>query len=478
MTELRIHGEPDPNHPGHGILRTEGLEQELVLEDIPESMVAPAAWLLEQAAQTVLAGELSSPLPLVTEEPEAWLLELARWALDAEPVAARRQAADLLAERDGPASFDRLIDCCLTDVDEEMRRHVACLVQTIDADTATARMIDALGDQNRDVAGQAALVLEQHQDPDSLALLLSALEDPRSQVRWLIAEVLGRICNPDSVEALITALDDPDKKVRGAVAWTLGELADPRAVPGLIVALSDDAGEVRACVGRALAEIGDERAVEPLVPLLADEFTPARRWSAFALSRVAGVEAVEPMIAALGDADAEVRQNAARGLGGWRDVRAVPALLVLLGDADAETCWTAIDALADIGDPQAIEPLFALLDGADQVGTVVLAALEAVERLGAAERLPRPLVSLLAHPDVEARQHASAALSGMPPALPLLIEHLQREDLSHEQRVYAIPALAALGDPVAVEPLEALQADCPEWFAEFLGQAIDQLTSP
>jgi len=482
LAVIHVHGEADPDRDECGRLRTEGLaaagHPELTLTGIPESLAAPAALLLEQAAQALLE-QRDPPLPLVSENRDDWLLSLAYWAIEAEPPAVRRQAADALAERDGPAAFERLIEICLRDPDAELRRHVACLVQTVDAALATERMIAALGEAELTVARQASDVLEQHQDPDNLARLLAALSDPQPQVRWMVAEVLGRIYDPGSVEALIAALDDPQAKVRGAVAWSLGELADPAAAPALIRVLSDESGETRACAARALAEIGDAQATSALIGLLEDDFVPARRWASCALSRVAdAASASEPLIAALADDDAEVRQNAARGLGDWRVARAVGPLIGLLDDPDTEARWTAIDALGELGDAQALEPLLGLLSGQEQGGTVILALIEACERLGAAARLPALLVALLAHPELEARQHASDGLCRLPAeaSVPLLVDHLGNTDFTAEQRVYAIPALCALADPRAIAPLRALlEGDEPDWLQDFARKALEEL---
>ena len=167
----------------------------------------------------------------------------------------------------------------------------------------------------------------------------------------------------DDVKRLIDELGDWDKDVRCGAAYALGDIRDKRAVQPLIKALGDENKDVRKNAARALGNIGDKRAVEPLIKVLGDEDKWVRYEAARALGKI-GEPAIEPLIKALGDGNKYVRKNAAKALGNTGDKRAVAPLIKALGDGDELVRMNAAWALRNIGKP-AVEPLIKALGDGD-----------------------------------------------------------------------------------------------------------------
>ncbi len=103
--------------------------------------------------------------------------------------------------------------------------------------------------------------------PEVLKLALSALKDPFRGVRSQAARLLGNFQDDQSIQPLLKATADTHWSVRESAECALLNFG-PKAVPQLIQALSSRFWTTRFRAARLLGEFGDSRAIEPLEKLL------------------------------------------------------------------------------------------------------------------------------------------------------------------------------------------------------------------
>jgi HEAT repeat protein len=139
----------------------------------------------------------------------------------------------------------------------------------------------------------------------------------------------------------------------------------------------------------------------------------------------------EAYLQALCDHSPRVRRQAVAALEILKHKAAVPALLPLLHDPDEEVRLVVVRALGALGDKRMLVSLIDLLDSAsDRMSATILAALDKQDALKLC-RTPKALAILI------------GALTG-----------------TYHQRHRVARALAAIGDPQAVQPIvEALRLE-------------------
>jgi len=123
------------------------------------------------------------------------------------------------------------------------------------------------------------------------------------------------------LHGLVEALGDEDRQIVLAATEALGELDDPQAGPLLLEALNTPASRKGAI--RALGLTRNNHALEPLVAALHDQDAEVRLSAAFALPMLPGpVERlVEPLAERLNDVNNDVCFTAATGLMTLKDQR-------------------------------------------------------------------------------------------------------------------------------------------------------------
>jgi len=101
--------------------------------------------------------------------------------------------------------------------------------------------------------------------------------DPR--VRRFLAVALGRIGHAVAVPTLVAHLDDEDAEVRVNSLWALGSIGDASAAVAVASQLQADDHEVRTMAAYILGVLGDPATAEQLRNVLNDPL-PAIRWNA------------------------------------------------------------------------------------------------------------------------------------------------------------------------------------------------------
>jgi HEAT repeat protein len=273
-------------------------------------------------------------------------------------------------------------------------------------------------------------------------------------LRVLACEVLARSGSGREGVRLVAALDEADPALRIAAARAIAARGDVGAVPALLrrlqaggddsdfeaederaaliealvrvasaphararryevtSALADSfegASEpVRLAIARVFAAVGCSEHASLMALLLQDPSAAVRRASVAAFADVPAPARREALRLALADESAGVRIAAAAALGAGADPAALEDLERLLGDDDAEVRAAAVRAIAElavVATPSWTRVGERLAGALQDCGPVVLAAIEAFERVAPAVSL-EPVRAALGHADPEVVQGA------------------------------------------------------------------------
>jgi HEAT repeat protein len=224
-----------------------------------------------------------------------------------------------------------------------------------------------------------------------------------------------------------------DPAIRTSSAEALGAIRDGRAAEALIGALSDPDWNVRMAAAASLGAIGGPRAVEPLIALLEDR---AHHTFEHSFQRES------------------VRETAAAALGALGDQRAIEPLGVALGYEGTDVHLRSVEALATIGGPRAAELLVGgLRDRTKSVRDVAAKALDGLDWT------PHSADEAGAYWAARGKWNKCIKI-GAPAVEPLI---LIVKDNYPALSADAMAALAAIGDPRAVEPLVEALREPPTW---------------
>jgi HEAT repeat protein len=288
-------------------------------------------------------------------------------------------------------------------------------------------------------------------------------------------------------------LAHPDAEVRRLAVERMSLRAGAEGLPLLVERLGDPDWRVRKAAVERLAAAPSARVGEALVAALADGENPGRRNAATEALVRCGGEALPALLEASAAADVDVRKLAVDALGGIADPRSTRRLLECLADPDPNVRGAAADALGAVGDAEALAPLLALARREGEDALVRLAALCALERLGAAPALAE-LKPALAHPllrgaalallgrgeEAEALDElleglAASSRSTREAAMQALLSRLARAgpDQAHALAERVREAVAAAPGVVedAARRLEEADARSRLWLVQFLGLA-------
>ncbi len=298
--------------------------------------------------------------------------------------------------------------------------------------------IAALKDEDWALREEAATLLGEFADPRAVGPLVEVLHDEDRAVRDAATAALRKI-GQAAVPTLISVLQDPNGNVQEAAVSILKDLRDQRALEPLIECLASPNWVVRMHAAKGLGVLGDERAVKPLIPLLIDHVKAVRADATGALARI-GRPALATLLAALRHQEWILRLHACEALGKIGAEEAVgPLCQVMLNDRDAAVRQDAAKALGSIGGVAALEPLTKALTDLD----VRPFAVEALGKL----KDPRAVDTLI---DVVTGRGRPANVRKVSVCGDESGE-LDVEEM--EVQIFAIGALAEIGEDRAIDPL-------------------------
>ena len=330
---------------------------------------------------------------------------------------------------------------------------------------ARPRVVRALDSGLSEVRRHAFEILEQMSPKGSLDPLLAALGSAHADLRLGVLDRLTTSSDPRVVPALYRAMESDHDDLRLRAAELLARRRDDRAVDVLAAFLRADQAAAASRAREALVALASGAAVRALAARM-EEATPAERAGlARALGATRSPEALDPLSARFEDEAAEVRaaafQAALEVAGQRRDKRDAALALRFLGPAarakDAALRLVAARELDAGDDPAAgdlLVPLFSDRDAPTRVAAVSAYSRRVIDR-GAA---PAPLEAVLraGARDLMLAAAEGVASRGLASALRPLLLFVRAGEPGERER--ALLALGALGDPRAVEELEAVAA--------------------
>ena len=246
-----------------------------------------------------------------------------------------------------------------------------------------AILAEVVGRLSRSLAGDARVRVSRYfESSPALAHELEAVHSRRVWRRAQAAYRLGDMASAHAVEPLLQALGDDDRDVRAAAARSLGRLQvveavqplllalvsrsvprvigfqavldiGPPALPALRSMLHGEDARLRAEAVELIGQLGEASDGEVLVHALSDPSAEVRARVAAALGRLGAAAGASALREALGDRIYFVRLHAARALGRLGEPQAVPTLLDQARGDQFEAARSAAEALA-LSDPEAL----------------------------------------------------------------------------------------------------------------------------
>ncbi|TRO47571.1 hypothetical protein E2P65_04195, partial [Candidatus Bathyarchaeota archaeon] len=308
-------------------------------------------------------------------------------------------------------------------------------------EAAVEPMMEALGDQDKEVRSTAVRVLGRlggRRAIDALTRVLEAEKD--ESIRWNAVLILGGM-GEEAIGPLVLAMNDPVWEVRESAATSLANMGEAAFQP-LLRALESPHGYTRSRAASALGKMGDPRALGPIITLLGDR-TDFVRWNAAeALGEIGDPAAAGPLGRTLLDKDRGIQWQATLALGKMGE----PGVQVLLRALEADGAYTRQDliaALADLGEMRAVGLIVSALGSATK--EVRWNAIIALGKLGDLSAVG-PLAEFLADKDESFRGNAAKALGEIrdPSAVPFLLGALK--DREPSVRGFVAEALGMIGD--------------------------------
>jgi M6 family metalloprotease-like protein len=506
LAQIAAHG--DPEQAAAAIEALGRIVPQLTGGERLEAL-APMTAALESGSKDVRAAGLAALGGLGDLAFESAFIE----ALDDQAPLAQQLGAEGLGRMKSNKAVARLIVIARDDAHDQAVRVAAIeALGRIGYEPAAVGLHSLLHAPAFPVRRAAVHALRDIHSKDSIPALVAALSDEtinegnrrHADLRLDAKEALTAI-GPDVVPALIAFLDDDKAPLDGKLmaAGALAKLGDVSATDPIVrLALSivprpgDDqtARDLQADVRDGLAgcarrlvqsvapngetrEQRDARAslnvlVSVAATWLMDKDPKRRIEGAGLLQQCAAKPVPDELLAALDDRHPDVREAAADALAPLKDERALPGLVERLDDTYATVRAAAAAALGELGDGRAAAAL------ADRMAVesdrdVTTSIARALAQIGTPETV-QPLLRALNGPVYEARIEAARGLAkhkrpevvdALIAALPdadhgVLISARRTNSYWPRLRVWAMRALASIGDPRAIEPIRAyLEAD-------------------
>lgn len=241
--------------------------------------------------------------------------------LASENAELRREGVDIL---DQIARFDpearAAIRKLLKDPSPRVREEAAEVLGDLRDKESLPEMMELLADSEAGVRRRAVQALMGLEAPEAVPALVDRLTlDQDENVRESAADALGRLKSPQAAQSLLHALKDQSEDVRAQAIASLGEVGAREAAPHLRAMYDKDPGNNRMRLVLALKTLGDEAPFQHEVQRLsrtveADADAGVRRQAIRELAVLARDSSQQIFTQALQDPNPNVRREAERAL--------------------------------------------------------------------------------------------------------------------------------------------------------------------
>lgn len=243
---------------------------------------------------------------------------LVRYLASNEPLAVRRRAAALLAERSDDINGD-----------SELSDQLVTAVLRADDDTVRAKTIETLLAVEEGVIDDLVARIESDAEPTPTdsphpLLFFNWLDSQHPVLRELAVAGLGSVATHSLVPKLAAACDDPHPRVRERALAECARVGDSRCVDAVADCLDSDRETIRTEAARALAEIGTDGAVGALLSGAASDDLAVRRTAIGELGASGSLDVLGCLLHALDGGPESIRDAA------------VAAMLELIAEAPRE----------------------------------------------------------------------------------------------------------------------------------------------
>jgi HEAT repeat protein len=371
---------------------------------------------------------------------------------------------------------------------------VLCLALALGCQGNRDQLLADLQSPRPEVRAEAVKSLAKQGNADDLVLFTRAAKDMASIVRGEAAAALGESQDPRVVDLLGELLEDADEDVQARAAMALAKVKNDKAKAYLILQYGRRGQKTRKVIVQALktanvpgamaeAVAAESKAIWDRNLLALNEGTlPERVGAAEQLGKSGRPEAVNRLVPLVRDSQVILAAAAVRGLGDAGDKRAVSAILPLLDESFPELREASIGALRKLQDPTAVPRLQAVAVEKSPVSSLAADALASLPRspetdaalctvalegarneATSAARAMRtrggcpadPIATRLSGPGFESALQAVMGLGPTAqPLLPKVLPLLSSADQA--QRMLALEAVAAIGDPSAAPAVQKL----------------------
>ncbi|MHC4598348.1 MAG: HEAT repeat domain-containing protein, partial [Planctomycetota bacterium] len=280
-------------------------------------------------------------------------------ALESETAYKRKSAVEILGRIGDERAVDALLKR-LEDPDREVRIRARYALREIGSGVFDAAL-PLLNRDDPELRVAGVVILAVCKRPEAVTALTRVLaEDGEEEVRCRAAEALGEIGDPGAIEPLLEALGDEKRRVASNAAEALAQIGS-EAISRLEERIENESGQRRFYAVLSLARMRVPQAIEPLIEAMGHDDADFRRDASRALS-LWGEPVLEPLREALRHRNVFVRCNAACALGGIRVDGVVDALVEALSDEEDCVRCAAAQALEDIPAEKAVGPLVRFLE--------------------------------------------------------------------------------------------------------------------
>jgi len=294
----------------------------------------------------------------------------------------------------------------------------------------TPKLVEALYDENSDVAQAVAYSLGFMRDRSAVPSLIEILYHENPNTRLYAAMALGRMADETSLKPLLELLQrDHDKKVRSTVLVALGHIASPKTLPLILkYGLNDNDPHVRASAVEAISKLNlpREEVLEHLKNLLKDPNNRVIANTCLAIWKVDDIMAMNHINKLIKSPDKWFRASGSYVLGQIGSNEAVNILLSMKNDAEADVRLNVAKSLGNIKSTKAITAIFDFLDDVDEI--VKKTAYEAI--LNCSDRsVFWQMIQFIKSPHEVIRYLATVVLCNIddPKASPFILEEISKE---------------------------------------------------